>query len=569
MKRFIPTLNLASLTLLFTAIWTYSSAQTQIKNVNKIDLKQGLIGYWKMSGGIIASPGDTLSTKMHGQVQLNAKGPNAKKKSGTGFDGRSTWIEVLANPKIELGNGDFTVSTWVFTEDSLDDVLGDIVSQYDPSSRRGFHLSFKSNAVTTSHANSRQLSFAIDDNVSSGWKDYGQPGNALVAAGMAEYKGELYAATTDTGVNERGHVYRLSAGNKWIDCGFLDSSNSVISLAVLNGELYAGTGQHKTAGSALPESENRKPGGKVFRYVSPNRWVDCGQVPGVSTIGGMIVFKGKLYASSMYKPAALYRYEGEKKWIKCSIPDGKRVVNMAVYNGHLYATSWDLGHVYRFDGDTWSDCGQVGETSINTQTYCFAVYHGKLYVATWRSGRVYRFDGINQWTDVGRLGNELEVMGMLVHNGRLIAGTLPLAEVYSYEGDTTWLKMEQLDRTPDVTYRRAWTMAEHDGKVFCSTLPSGKIYAYEAGKSVMSPFEIPSGWQHVTAIKTADRLKLFINGKLVNETEIPASAQYNLNSQLPLKIGFGSNDYFNGRMRELRIYNRALNNREIAELSVR
>src|SRR5690606_1463795 len=106
------------------------------------------------------------------------------------------------------------------------------------------------------------------------------------------------------------------------------------------------------------------------------------------------------------------------------------------------------------------------------------------YVATWRSGRVFRFDGVNQWEDVGRLGEELEVMGMVVHNGQLLAGTLPLAEVYIYEGDTTWRRMDQLDRTPDVTYRRAWTMAEHDGKVFCSTLPSGNIYSYEAGKSV-------------------------------------------------------------------------------------
>ena len=46
-------------------------------------------------------------------------------------------------------------------------------------------------------------------------------------------------------------------------------------------------------------------------------------------------------------------------------------------------------------------------------------------------------------------------------------------------------------------------MVEHDGKIFCSMLPSGKIYNFEAGKSVMSSNEVPSGWQHVAAIKTA------------------------------------------------------------------
>ena len=46
-------------------------------------------------------------------------------------------------------------------------------------------------------------------------------------------------------------------------------------------------------------------------------------------------------------------------------------------------------------------------------------------------------------------------------NGRLLAGTLPLAEVYQYAGGTEWRLMKRLDHTPDVTYRRAWTMAEH------------------------------------------------------------------------------------------------------------
>ena len=50
-------------------------------------------------------------------------------------------------------------------------------------------------------------------------------------------------------------------------------------------------------------------------------------------------------------------------------------------------------------------------------------------------------------------------MGMLVHNGRLVAGTLPWAEVYSYEGDQVWKRLARLDHTPDVKYRRAWTMA--------------------------------------------------------------------------------------------------------------
>ncbi len=562
MKKGISSLNVCSLALIGIAVW-FCSCSTQT------NLEQGLLGHWQLSGDITDQSGNDLQTIMHGSVQLNATDANDQKSPAAGFDGNSSWLEVPSNPKLQLGNGDFSVAAWVYTDPALKDLPGDIISQYDPSSRKGFHLSLKSNDVTTNPANSRQLNFGIDDNISSQWVDYGKPGNALLAFGMIDYKGSLYAGTCEPGVDERGHVYRFSGGDKWIDCGFLDSSNSVVSFAVLNGELYAGTGWYRVGGSALPESENTKPGGRIFRYVAPDKWVDCGQLPGADCIGGMVVFNGKLYATSMKAPASFYRYEGGKEWVDCGVPDGKRVVNMAVYNGYLYATSWDWGHVYRYDGNSWTDCGQVGDEKVNTQTYAFAVYEGKLYVATWASGRVYRFDGINQWTDVGRLGQELEVMGMLVHNGRLLGGTLPLGEVYSYEGDTTWLRMDQLDKTPDVKYRRAWTMAEHDGKVFCSTLPSGKIYGFEAGKSVMSPNELPSGWQHVAAIKTADYLRLFVNGQLVKETPIPASMKFDLNSELPIKIGFGPNDYFNGRMRELRLYNKSLNDGEVKKLAAK
>jgi len=560
----ISSMNLRSLTLVFISIWLCLPGHAQTK---KIGLKQGLMGYWKLSGDILDRSGNNLNTVMHGPVQLNSEGPNGKKNSAIGFDGRSAWLEVPANPKTQLGAGDFSVAAWIYTADTLDDVPGDIISQYDPSSRQGFHLSLKYNLGPTNTGNFKQLNFGIDDNYSSKWVDYGRPGNTIYPFALINHKGDLYAATSDSSAHGRGHVYRYSGVDKWIDCGFVDSSNAVTSLIEYNGELYASTGHYRTGGSSLPSSKNTIPGGRIFRYEAPNKWIDCGRIP-VEAIAGMIVFRGSLYVTSNYNSPAFYRYEGGKEWVKCSVPD-KRLNAMGIYNGYIYATSYDWGHVYRYDGSTWTDCGQVGDEKVNTQCYAFATYEGKLYVSTWASGRVYRFDGLNQWTDVGRLGNELEVMGLIVHNGRLIGGTLPLGEVYSYQGDTTWLRMDQLDRTPDVKYRRAWTMAEHDGKVFCSTLPSGKIYGFEAGKSVMSPEEVPSGWQHVAAIKTTDRLKLFINGKLVNEAKIPASTKFNLNSQLPIKIGFGSNDYFYGRMRELRVYNRALTNREITGLSVK
>ena len=364
---------------------------------------------------------------------------------------------------------------------------------------------------------------------------------------------------------EAGHVYRYAGGKEWIDRGSPAPCNSVTALAAFDGKLYAGTGKYRLRGSALAESENAHLGGRVFRY-DDGAWTDCGALEGVESIGGMGVFRGRLYASSMYRPAGFFRYEGGSNWTACSTP-GKRVEALGVYNGFLYATSYDGGHVYRFDGSEWTDCGQLGDAADNTQTYSFAVHGGRLYVGTWRTGRVYRFEDVNRWTDVGRLGEELEVMGMLVHNGRLMAGTLPLAEVYAYEGDASWQRLARLDHTPGVRYRRAWTMAEYQGKLFTSTLPSGHVFSFEAGKSATWDREFPAGWHHVAAVRSEGRLRLFVDGQKVAESSQFDPAEYDLTSREPLRIGFGANDYFHGRLSDVRLYGRALNSGEITRLA--
>lgn len=233
---------------------------------------------------------------------------------------------------------------------------------------------------------------------------------------------------------------------------------------------------------------------------------------------------------------------------------------IAAFNGALYGTSYDGGRVFRFDGQQWVDCGQLGD---NTQTYSLAVVAGQLYVGTWPSGRVYRFKEPNQWDDCGRLGDELEVMGMLVHNGRLLGGTLPLAQVYQFDGQYRWQKLARLDQTPDVRYRRAWCMAEFGGQVFCSVLPSGKVHSWRAGRIAMADRILPDGWHHVAAIRGGDSLRIFVDGRQVAEESGFQPTDFDLSSQQPLKIGFGPNDYFQGRLSMVRLYRRALTADEI------
>jgi hypothetical protein len=239
-------------------------------------------------------------------------------------------------------------------------------------------------------------------------------------------------------------------------------------------------------------------------------------------------------------------------------------VSLTVHDGFLYASSYDGGRVYRFDGKAWTDCGQLGD---NTQTYAFTSYEGRLHVATWRSGRVFRFEDVGRWTDIGRLGDELEVMGMLVHNGRFIAGTLPLAQVHAYDGGAKWTLWQRLDLTPAVEYRRAWTMAEHGGEMFCSTLPSGKVWAARHGRQVSWDHSLPAGWHHIAAVKTKNRLTLHVDGgQVAASTGFDASA-WNLDSNAPLRLGTGMNGPFNGQLADLQIHSRAITATEITRLA--
>lgn len=553
----------------------WSAASCSQEPAVDVDLQRDLVAWWPLQGDLQERSGRNLPTVLHGTVDPQAAGRDGVPGHAAGFDGRSGWLEVPAERLGTLGSDNFSLSLWLQVDPQLDDVPGDLLSQYDPATRRGFQLSLKTNAVTTSLANDRHLTFSIDNARTTDWMDCGRPGRALLAFALAVHDDALYAGTCEPGADETGHVYRYqppTAGEagtetragEWIDCGAPDRSNSVTALAVHDGHLYAGTGKYRVAGSALQESENQTLGGRVFRYAGGDRWEDCGQLPGTEAIGGLIVFRDQLYASSLYKPAGFYRYDGQGRWTDCGTPDGRRVVALGVYNGFVYATSYDGGRVYRYDGATWTDCGQLGD---NTQTYSFAVLQGRLYVGTWPSGRVYRFEDVDRWTDVGRLGEELEVMGMLVHNGQLLAGTLPLAEVYGFDGHSAWTKLTRLDHTPDVRYRRAWTMAEYRGRLFCSTLPSGHIYAFEAGRNVASGRTLTPGWHHVAAVRGDKQLQLFVDGRLVGTSAELAAADYDLTNTAPLKIGFGQNDYFRGRLSDVRVYRRSLNPAEVQRLA--
>jgi hypothetical protein len=169
--------------------------------------------------------------------------------------------------------------------------------------------------------------------------------------------------------------------------------------------------------------------------------------------------------------------------------------------------------------------------------------------------------------DTGKLGHELEAMPLLVYNGRMYGGTLPLAEIYRYDGDENWTRLGRVDHTPDVKYRRAWSMAVHRGRLFVGTLPSGRVLSIEAGRNATYDRQLAPGWHHIAAVRGAKTLKLYIDGSLVSESSPMDASEYDLTIDAPMEIGFGAQDHFRGRIADVRLYRGELSSAQIASLS--
>lgn len=478
---------------------------------------------------------------------------------------------IVSDAGRDLASDDFAVGLKVRLPQRFTDDLGDLISLWDPQTRQGFQLSVVHHQGTSGQANRRQLQFGIDAASEPQWRDEGRPGQAILGFGLAVHQGDLHVSTVEggpaldaaggqTGV-ATGKVYRYRGPGQWESLGSPDGANAITALATFDGDLYAGSGKYRLGGSALAESENPTLGGKVFRYAGEGQWQFIGQLPGTEAISSFAEFDGKLYASSLYRPAGFFRYDGDGQWATLPVPvvttsdaaaaentnAGVRVNALGVHGGSLYATSYDNGHVFRFDGQQWHDLGMVD--SDITQNYSFVTWDDALHVSTWPTGKVYRLDGDGNWIDCGRLGEETEVMAMSVYNGSFYAGTLPLAEVYRYAGDTRWQRLRQIDLTPNVQYRRVWTMATWQGRLFATTLPSGSIWSLTAGAIVTYDQELSDDWHEVVARRQAGQLRLWVDGQLVAETD---AHDLSLATEgLPLQIGSGPRGRFPGQITEV------------------
>ena len=493
------------------------------------------------------------------------------------FNGISSRLTIQGHPALQLD--DFTISCWIETEWNTD-VVGDIVSQFDPTIRHGFGLSLITNTgvTSTAQANYRNIHFGIDQgDKTANWVNQGRPGNAVLVKALHVSGGYLYAATFEADSEETGHLWLYQGPHKWCDLGpSPDRSNSINSIASFDGALYCCTGRYNSHGSALGPAKNTNPGGHVYRIESSGKWTYCGhpgvedatpedqQVEGYETgkadmSGSLTVFKGELFVTSYYR-RGVFKYEGDQYWKPVGLD--KRLFSFTIYQSELYALA-NGGEVFRYIADhEWEYCGTpIG----STQTYGAAIYQGDLYVGTWPVGNIQRYVGGETWEPISRAGDEQEIMAMAIYNQKMYVGSLPSADVWRLDtGKLTFIA--NLDFTPDVTYRRVWSMAVYGGKLFAGTLPMGQVMSLETGLNATVDYALPFGWQHLVATRDGKRLQIYVNGQCMADTL--TDNDLNLHGlELPISVGFGSHAYYNGRMYDFRIYNRTLLQNEIVSLA--
>ena len=554
--------------------------------------ESGLIGHWKLQGDCRDHSGAGNHGINHG----------VKLERGE-FDGRSAYIEVPNSQSLQFGKGEFSLAAWVYTERDLDDVFGDVLDKFDPAQRKGLTLAINSTGSGYSgQGNDRQVCFGIDNARVTDWEDCGRPSETsrYISNSMLTYKGKLYAAITDAkDENDWCHVFRYEGKQRWTDCGRVGAGRTtgVGPLVVHNGDLYAVT---RTYDWTRISNGGYDPG-RMYRYAGGTNWIDCGQPGANRTFNTACSYKGTIFVGGGPETWAAYVWEGDKNWKMSSqfSKDGERRCfphPMSRYNGKLFT---GFPAVYSFDGNEWSFAGLPGPlgTVPSLQIHSLAVYQGGLYAGTWPVADVARYASGEKWESIGRVGEDgTEVNALTVYNGKLYGGSIPRAEVARYDGDPRWTSLKKFyspegwkpglpgkaKRKEVNEWGRVTSLAIHNGKLFaglgnCTSAmidnpPGaeadvfGKVYAMEGGKNATHDEDIGPGWHHIAAIRDNKTLQLYIDGKPAAKSTSFNPADYDISNNKPLRIGFGQIDYFNGRISDVRLYNKAITATQVKKL---
>ncbi len=588
-----------------------------VSNSNAQEKDESLVGFWKLQGDCADYSGHENHGINHG-VRL---------EDGT-FDGISSFIEVPNRPSLQMGDGDFTINAWIYTDKIVNSVVGDVLSKYDPDIRRGINLSINaSRGGYNDFGSARYVYFGIDNAKLSEIQDCGKPGmgSDYISNSIVVYDGHLYAAPAHAKDEaDRCHVYRYEGGDQWADMGRVEpvgqsNATGVFAMVVHDGALYVSTSTYDWTRAKDP-SYHYDPG-RVYRFDSPGKWIDCGEPDKNEIWNGMASYNGHLIIGGGRANYGVYQLKQDagKEWetlrifgdlsvptdvaLKSPNPDKCFPHAFTQYHGRLYVA---YPFVYSYGDKQWQFDGNAVMSDLSKgalQIHSLTTYQGSLLAGSWPEGRVTKFLGNKQWESIGNVGEDAtEVLNLLVYNGKLYAGSLPRAELSRYEGAKKWTSLRRFhekegwtpippkapnganpaNRTREVLneWGRLTSTVVYDGKLYMSTGNNttspedtqfgsenlGKIFSVEAGKNVSYDSDLGAGWKQLTAIRRGGKLELYIDGKQEKISSEFQAGDYNLDHDKPLRIGFGEMDYFSGKISQVRLYKRALSGAEIEKL---
>lgn len=549
-----------------------------------------LVGYWKLNN-------DAKDYSGAGNDGIN-HGVTFSAADGAVFNGAGTYIEVPDSKSLDFGDGAFSISAWIKCEPGAYPG-GDIVNKYDSTARKGLNFQIlNSSSAYNGPSDSRNLFFGIDNAVDGQWTDCGRPipTNDLISMFIV-YKNHLYVGTTGAmDPKDRSRVFRYDGDGKWVDCGMVTNdpkTPSIMCGVIHKGELYVGTGnwdyvRQDEAGTAAA----------VYKYKGGTTWERYGNYPlGKKRIHSMASYNGTIYVND--DNGETYSYDtGSGVWKMENKLAVYKFISSGVYNNELYNGSNNT--IFRMDINRRWDTVAIFDRLYINQTHTFETYQGRLYAGTWPNGYIMRYEGGRSWTECAFLGTEEktlseptqtsmpmhknEIQELLVYNGKMYAGVIPKGEVWRYDGFDKATLIKRLVHNPgysiDIhdTWSRVPAMAIFQGKLFAGTgtargfpedngdVETGRVFSWEAGKAVTYDDDLGTEWRHVVAVREGDSLKLYIDGKLTSKSSSKNDGNYDLDNDNPLLIGFGSQDYFRGRMKEVRMYTGALSENQITTL---
>ena len=502
-----------------------------------------LVGHWKLAGDAADSSGNGLHAKPHG-VEFRSKGPDGQLPAAT-FDGKGRSPDRRPGGGLHLGTGDFTLALWVHCDERLDDRPGGPRHPVRPEEAGRVQP-----VAPDQHGRDEQPAEHPAAPVRDRRRhraDVGRRGPAG-QRGPGLRPGRPRRAPVRRDVRQRQGGRRagvpVRGAGQWTDCGAPDRCNAVSAMAVHRGEALRRDGQVSVRRLRPPRVGEPEPGrrglpvrrrddagprsaGCPTRRRSAGWWSSrAGCTPRRCT---------SRPGSSGTRPTAAGR--------RCRSRTASGWSRSAVYNGFLWAPATTAAAC---TGST----APRGRTSASSATTPRPTRSPPTVAgcasAPGRAEGLPPGGGRHAGRTSAGSATSWRSWACSSTTASCTRGRSRSAEVYRYDGGRTWTRTARLDRTPDVKYRRAWTMAQYRGRLFCTTLPSGRVHSLTAGACVTHDRELPAGWRHVAAVRQGG-VAPAVRGRQGGGRVGPVRPRpVRPDTGEPLVIGAGAGDFFRG-----------------------